>query len=295
MASDPTDAPSTPSAAPRPTAPLPDAVPGVLRDPAFGVFHGFTERSGGCSEGAFASLNLGLSSGDEPSRVEANRAHLLQRLGVPSARVCAFDQVHGDRVLQGRPGWFREEADAVTSDDPDLLLVVSVADCLPLLWFDPEHGAVAAAHCGWRGTVKRLAGAVVEAMRERYGSDPAQLQVRIGPGIRGDCYQVGAEVTAAFEEAGFPAGVARADPSAPGRALLDLVAANRSALEAVGVPAANVRALGGCTHCQPQRFYSYRRDGGVTGRHWAFVRAPARENREHGGERVTTGARRRVQ
>lgn len=240
------------------------------------VVHGFTTRAGGVSGGPFASLNLGLSSGDERAQVEENRDLLLAELGFARAQVCAFDQVHGDRVLAGAPSWFEEEADAAVTDDPDTLLVVSVADCLPVLFLDPASGAVGAAHCGWRGTVKGLAARVVGELRARYGARPEELRVAFGPAVAGACYQVGPEVVERFADAGFPAAVAWPDAE-PGRYRLDIAAANRWLLAREGVAPGHVHDLGLCTHCEPERFYSYRRDAGRTGRHWAFVspRRPA--------------------
>jgi len=236
--------------------------------------HGFTLRSGGVSGGAYHSLNLGLSSGDARGAVEANRDRLLAALGCARSDVCAFEQVHGDRVLEGHASWFSERADAATTDVPGRLLVVSVADCFPLLFHDPVRGAVAAAHCGWRGTVAGLAGRVVRSMTERYGSRPGDLRVAIGPGIGAACYQVGPEVVEAYRRAGFPTDVATPDDD--GRHRLDLVAANRWALAREGVRPERVWSAGSCTHCEPSRYFSHRRDAGVTGRHWAFIGLPRR-------------------
>lgn len=244
----------------------------VLTAPDLPWPHGFTTRAGGVSSGAYASLNLGLSSGDEEEAVEANRERLLSALGFERGDVCAFHQVHGDRVLAGDASWFAERADAATTNVPGRLLVVSVADCLPLLFFDPVAGAVGAAHCGWRGTVAGLAGTVVARMRERYGTRPADLRVAIGPGIQGSCYQVGGEVVDAFREAGFPATVATPDDD--GRHRLDLVAANRWALARSGVADGHIWSAELCTHCRPELF-SHRRDAGKTGRHWAFIALPS--------------------
>lgn len=236
--------------------------------------HGFTLRGGGVSTGAYASLNLGLSSGDARQAVEANRDRLLTALGFAREDVCAFEQVHGDRVLEGDAGWFTQRADAATTDVAGRLLVVSVADCYPLLFHDPTRGAVAAAHCGWRGTVAGLAGRVVESMTARYGSDPGDVRVAIGPGIGGACYQVGPEVVDAYRHAGFPSGVATPDDE--GRHRLDLVAANRWTLVRAGIRAEHIWGAGVCTHCEPTRYFSHRRDAGVTGRHWAFIGLPRR-------------------
>lgn len=234
--------------------------------------HAFFSRVGGRSEGPFQGLNLGLSSGDRPEKVAANRDMALSAFGASRATTCAFHQVHSARVLEAEPSWFELEADAAVTDNPDLLLVISVADCFPLLFFDARVPAVGAAHCGWRGTVKGIAGAAVEKMTALYGSRPEDIRVAIGPGIRRDCYQVGAEVVAAFKEAGFPTEVAVPDDE--GRFRLDLAVANRWLLTRVGVKDEHVEDLGLCTHCEPSRFYSYRRDHGVTGRHWAVIRLP---------------------
>lgn len=245
--------------------------PGVLRVPGLGTEHGFTTRNGGVSSGAFTSLNLGLSSGDDRQLVEANRDRLLAHVGVERERVCAFNQVHGTNVLVGRPTWFEEDADAGITDRPDLLLVVSAADCFPVLFHDQASGAVGAAHCGWRGTEARLVAEVAKAMHREYGTAAADLRVAVGPGIRGACYQVSAPVAERFTAAGFAAAVT--PDAVPGKFLLDLEAALAATFAEVGVPAGNVEWLARCTHCEPATFYSHRRDAGTTGRLWGFIRA----------------------
>lgn len=250
--------------------PGPSPLPGVVTAAGFAAPHGFTTRSGGASAGHYAALNLGLSSGDDRATVEGNRDTLLAHLGFARGEVCCFDQVHGDRVSAGDPGWFVEEADAAVTARDDVLLVVSNADCVPLLFHDPVRRVVGAAHCGWKGTAAKLAAKVVRTMAERHGSDPADVRVALGPCIRGDCYQVGEEVIARFA-GGFTETVWRPDPTAGGRYLLDLPAANAFALVETGVSPEHVLDLGRCTHCEPDVFYSHRRDRGLTGRHWAYV------------------------
>lgn len=234
------------------------------------VAHGFTTRYGGESQGAYESLNLGLSSGDEAAVVEQNRDLLLNHLGFERSDVCAFHQVHGDTVLDGAPGWFTQEADAAVTNDPNRLLVVSMADCLPVLFHDFATGAVGAAHCGWRGTVAGLAAKVVRRMGEEFGSRPEELMIQFGPAVEGECYQVGTEVIEQFVQAQFPEHVYWRDAEVD-KWRLDIKAANRWSLERAGVLSENIVDPGFCTHCMPHMFYSYRRDNGVTGRHWAFV------------------------
>ena len=242
----------------------------------FPARHGVTPRSEGVSSGAYASLNVGDAVGDEPDRVAENRARVAARLGVPLERIVFLDQVHGDRVVaaaevrRAAPG--ATAADAVVSDDPADVLAIGVADCRPVLFHDPSTGAAAAAHCGWRGALAGLAGKVVAEMGERFGSVPAQLHVAVGPGIAGACYQVGPEVVTAFAEAGFPGRIAWPDDE--GRFRLDLAAAIESTLRHAGVWSERIHVDPACTHCDAERFFSYRRDG-VTGRHWALVRPGA--------------------
>jgi polyphenol oxidase len=237
------------------------------------VAHGFSPRSGGVSAPPFDALNLGMSVGDDPEAVERNRVRVAAAFGAPLARVVRLNQVHGARVHRAGVGVTGLAGDGLVSDDPTWLLAISGADCLPVLLFDPASGAVGAAHAGWRGVAAGVVRATVEAMVAGFGSDPGRLQVWLGPGIQGACYQVGPEVVAAVcADAAVPAAVAVADPVTADRYRLDVPAAVRAQLRALGVADAAIEASDVCTHCHPGCF-SYRRDGRASGRHWALVRA----------------------
>lgn len=231
------------------------------------IVHGFTTRKGGVSTGPYAALNLGLSSGDERSVVEQNRDWLLTQVVVPRERVAAYNQVHGAVVADGEPSWFTSDADAATTNEPGVMLVMSVADCLPIIMHDTQTGAVAAVHAGWRGTVAGVARATVAAMGERYGTKPEHLTCVLGPAISQARYEVGPEVVAAFREANLGAAIGDEQPN--GHAQLDVRGANVQQLSAAGVT--RIAHLARCTAGEPEWFYSHRRDRGVTGRHWAFV------------------------
>jgi len=237
------------------------------------VAHGFSPRSGGVSAPPFDQLNLGMSVGDDPQAVQRNRERVAAAFGLPLERVARLNQVHGAGVHRVAAGVTGLAGDALVSDDPSWLLAISGADCLPVLLFDPTTGAVGAAHAGWRGVAAGVVRATVEALATNFGSDPARLQVWLGPGIQGPCYQVGPEVVAAvLADAVVPASVAVADPSVADRQRLDVVAAVRAQLLALGVAEAAIASSGVCTHCHPGCF-SHRRDGRASGRHWALVRA----------------------
>jgi len=246
---------------------MPLTLPTFLHAPNISVPHAFTTRTGGVSPDPYASLNLGLSSGDSEANVDANRARALEAFGSQKDHCCAFHQVHSARVVRAKPTYFEEEADASITHDTSLTLIVSTADCAPILFHDPMQGVIAAAHCGWRGTVKGMVDAVLDAFAD-YGSQMENIHAAIGPGISRPNYQVGTEVIEAFAKAGFPETVY--EPDGTGRYLLDVAAANHFLLARRGV--GNIWQSQICTYADPERFYSHRRDKGRTGRHWALIK-----------------------
>jgi polyphenol oxidase len=216
----------------------------------------FSSRHGGVSGGAFASLNLGLLTADAPENVRENRAILGRRVGHPWERFCYGRQVHGATVRRATeppsPERPYTEEDGQATALPDAAAIVFTADCLPVLV--AGEGGVAALHCGWRPLAGGIVQEGIRALREIAGDGP--LQAAIGPGARGCCYEVGEEVHAHF-----------ADHDARRGRNLDLARVARQQLEAEGVA---VHDTGLCTICDA-RFFSHRRDQGVTGRQAGVV------------------------
>ncbi len=244
----------------------------IIRSPLLAGFaHGFTTRAGGGSSGPFASLNLGGLVGDDPDAVAANWARLERETGLGFARV---RQVHGARAVRAdAPGAPAVEADAVVSRARGVAACVSVADCVPILLADPETGAVAAVHAGWRGTVARAAAEGVRALAREAGTPPDRVLAAVGPSIGPCCYEVSPDLAARFrEELGAEAVREGASPH------VDLWRANVAVLRAAGVPAERIEVLARCTACEKDVFFSHRRDAGRTGRQIAFIapRAPTR-------------------
>jgi len=239
------------------------------------VAHGFSPRRGGVSRPPWDALNLGASVGDDPAAVRENRRRVARAFGVTPERVARLDQVHGAAVHVAAPQVVGREGDALVSDDPTWLLVVSAADCLPVILLDGRRGAVAAVHAGWRGVAAGVAAAAVAAMARNFGSDAADLRAWLGPAIQGPCYQVGPEVVAAVRsDPAVPATAAWPDTAIAGRWRLDVPGAVRAQLEAAGLSPDAIAASATCTHCAAERCFSHRRDAGRTGRHWAVVRPP---------------------
>jgi YfiH family protein len=218
----------------------------------------FTTRRGGVSSGAYATLNLGRLTPDDPETVTRNRAR-VQSL-VPG-RLAMIRQVHGARVrrlrdasetYQSASDGELEEADGQATAQRGVAPMVLVADCLPIAV--AGGGAVAMLHAGWRGLAEGVLAEGVLAVRELGGEGP--LEAAIGPGAGGSCYEVGEEVHQRFASDGE---LARRGSK------LDLKAIARAQLERAGVQTVHDVQL--CTICaSPSLFFSHRRDGGVTGR-----------------------------
>jgi YfiH family protein len=218
-----------------------------------------TTRSGGTSAGRYASLNLGLGTGDDAERVAANRARVRAALGLDSVHV--LHQVHGTRVWEV-PDPAAREGDALWTRAAGVALGVGVADCVPAFAWDARRRWVALVHAGWRGTAAGVLEGALATLREA-GSRPEDLHVALGPSIGPCCYRVGAEVASHFPAA--------AVQTAGETLRLDLRAANRLQAEAAGLPPEHIDAAPPCTGCAPSTFFSHRVEGGRTGRMWALV------------------------
>jgi YfiH family protein len=227
--------------------------------------HGFTTRRGGASAAPWGSLNLGGAVGDDEAAVEANWRALREATGLEFARV---RQVHGDRVVIARePSLPLEEADAVVSTRPGLAACVAVADCVPVLIGDPRSGAVIAVHAGWRGTLARIAARAVEALGREVAAHPGDLLAAIGPAIGPCCYEVSPDLAQVFRA---DLGAKVAEPRGGG-SRIDLWLANEIVLRQAGLCRERIEVLGRCTACEPDAFFSHRRDRGRTGRQVGFI------------------------
>jgi YfiH family protein len=205
----------------------------------------FSTRSGGVSEPPFDSLNLGILTEDGQAAVEENRRRLAAALGFAAGQVVFALQVHGTRLIEHPSSESHPRADGHVVREPGLAPLVFTADCLPVALRGPR--GLAMVHAGWRG----LAGGILAGAAEAVEAASAA----IGPGIGPCCYEVGDEVLDAFADLG--------EGIAQGR-MLDLAEVARRQLALVG--AEDVQSAGLCTSCEPELFFSHRRDHGRTGR-----------------------------
>jgi polyphenol oxidase len=225
---------------------------------ANGIAHGFFARTGGVSEGIYASLNCGRGSADERDRVEENRARVAVKLGVEPGMLTGPKQVHSAKALIITAPWKAgeaPEADAVVTNVRGLAISVLTADCAPILLADREAGVIAAAHAGWKGAKAGVTDSTIEAM-ESLGARPERICAAIGPSISQAAYEVSPEFKAAF--------LADAEASeryfvqgASGRPHFNLPAYVRERLSKKGV--ASILDIGACTYKNESVLFSYRR------------------------------------
>jgi YfiH family protein len=235
----------------------------------------FTTRQGGNSTGPFASLNLGSFSGDDPATVRQNWARLLQledwgERGLALPRLChgaASAAIEGDPArkasLPGSPALEPEGADAVYTSSARWVLAVTMADCLPALIADPVTRCVAAVHAGWRGTRDEVLRLTLERLFAEGRCRPASTHVALGPCLSVPALEVSEDVALLLPK--------RHTHRDAGRYYFDLRGANRGQSLEAGVPSGNITESPVCTYENADACFSYRRDGGVTGRMAACI------------------------
>jgi YfiH family protein len=236
----------------------------VLRSSAFPppVIAAFSTRQGGVSP-PLLDLNLSYRVGDLPENVTRNRARFFGSLGIFPERIVTMRQVHGaDVVAVTEPGEI-DAADGLVTDRPQLFLCVTVADCAPVLLYDPAHHAVGAVHAGWRGTDQHAVEKAVEVMKSVYATRTSDLLAHIGPVAAECCYEVGEEVARRFPAEYV---IRRVD-----RLFLNLRGLNRKQLENSGISPANIQTSLFCTISDSTLFHSHRRDGARSGRMMAVI------------------------
>jgi YfiH family protein len=236
-----------------------------------GCIHGVTMKR----EGALCSFSQALHTGESEEDILSNReavaAHFQVRM--PLYFVLA-DQTHSDNIhlvtAKETKGWESLESaiadcDALVTDQKGVMLGVLTADCVPILIYDPVRGVVAVVHAGWRGTKAQIAAKTVGKMQEVYGCDPADIIAGIAPAIGQCCYEVGEEVAKHFFD--MPKGyIPRGE-----KYMLDLPFINKTQLMGAGLKEEHIELSGICTACEIERFFSYRKEQGCSGRFMSLI------------------------
>ena len=228
------------------------------------VFHAFTTRFGGVSEGDWASLNFGSNCGDDPEHVRENYRRLSALLGVGPDDCCVTKQVHGS-VVRTVTSADRHvcmstvpyEADGLVTGEKNLPLICFTADCVPALLCDRERHAAAAVHCGWRSSVADILRIAVEKMTE-LGAKPENITAALGPAIGPCCFETDGDVPDAISGwlCGDTDGLWTKLPN--GKYMVDLRLANARRLMSLGLKGENIDMSEECTYCRSDRYWSHR-------------------------------------
>jgi hypothetical protein len=245
--------------------------PERLRSPLLsvaGFSHGFFTRRGGVSGPPWDSLNLAANTGDLPAHVAENRSRVVSVLGLDPSGLHMPSQVHGVAVLEvgtptSRDASAHVEADATLALEPGIGCAVRSADCGTVLIGDRRSGAALAIHAGWKGTVLGVVPVAVERLVARIGAVDG-LVAAIGPHLEACCFEVGEDVAAQLASAS-PLGERAVSLSRP-KPHVDLRAIVEAQLVALGIERTAIDHVRGCTRCDAERFFSYRRDGARSGR-----------------------------
>lgn len=245
------------------------------------VEHCFTSKIGGCSEGAFASLNMGINTEDKRDCVVENYSRVSKEVFGSEASSCVLSkQVHKTEIAIVKAedmgnGITKEqkysEIDGIVTADAGPILSTVYADCTPLFFADSIRGVVGVAHAGWRGTVGKIGRNMVEIMTEKYGSDISDIKVGIGPTIGPCCYEVKGDVASQFRAA-FSDCSDILEATGEDVFKLNLWKANKAVALEAGILENNIEMDDHCTNCNGELFYSYRRDNGITGRMAAMIK-----------------------
>jgi YfiH family protein len=240
------------------------------------VKHGFSTRLGGISKAPYQSLNMGFHTGDDWEAVKENRRLFVESIGIPLESLVTAHQVHGDQIYvassndRGKGALDQDtavkETDALITGETGVALMAFYADCVPIMFLDPNRKVIAIAHAGWKGTVLKIGKKTVEKMVKVFGCRPEDILAAICPSI-GPChYEVDAPVISKIQESfsQWPDFLQLKENGL--KAQLNLWEANRLTLLEAGLLNKNITVAEICTCCHPQRLYSYRYDQGRTGR-----------------------------
>lgn len=222
-------------------------------------------RLGGVSVAPYNSLNLGLSVKDDENNVLKNRELFFNELGINLSQLAISHQVHGSEVLLVTEPGRKEGFDAQITNQKNVFLVVSIADCTPILIYDTKNEAVAAIHAGWRGTAANIVSKTLQKMQEHFGTKGENCKAFIGACIGYENFEVGEEVAINFADS-----LKRFDPQKQ-KWFVDLKKANSEQLKAFGLLPENIEISNYCTIENNDLFFSHRKEKGVTGRMMAVI------------------------
>ncbi len=238
-----------------------------------GVRHCFSTRLGGVSNGRYASMNLSYSNGDDAAAVDENFRRICSCIDVSPESVVKSHQTHTVNIVNviSKGQIVPEGTDGLVTNVRGVTLCSTYADCVPLLFYDPQKKVIASSHSGWRGTAGEIGRLTVERMVSDYGCNPKDILVAIGPAICQDCYEVDDTVVSALKEIKYLDLATAVEPHGKGHYLLDLKEICRQELVFSGVNPHNILVSDICTCCNSEYLHSHRATKGERGNLCAFI------------------------
>lgn len=240
--------------------------PNIIRSSIFSQFpvitHGISTKLGGYDKPPYFN-NLSYVVGDVENNVKSNREKFFSSLEIDIKNLAIPKQIHSSNVqVIDKPGSY-PETDALITNSKDLFLIISIADCYPVLIYDGKNHIVAVVHSGWRGTQKRILTLTINKMYSEFKSDPGDLFVFIGPGISKEHFEVGKEVANQFDE--------KFQERRHEKYFIDLRANLIDQLDNLKIPSHNIDIHPMCTFKEKDYLHSYRRDRDKSGRMFAVI------------------------
>jgi len=240
--------------------------------PEKAIKHGFTTRIGGCSAPPYDTMNLAYHMGDDKETVDKNYAYIKTAMDITDHTIKMTTQIHKGNVysITEENDTIPEGIDGLVTDLTGITLTTYFADCVPILFFDPEKKVIGNAHSGWRGTLEEIGVNVVKEMIKSYGCDKNNILVGIGPCISQKNFEVGAEVEHAFTTR-YPWSKDFITAGTGDKWYLDLKGIIKYQLEQIGINSQNIEISDLCTYENKQLFFSHRRDGNQRGNMVAMI------------------------
>ena len=222
-------------------------------------------KDGGVSPAPYF-LNLGLNVDDERENVLENRKRYFEFLNIPLDRVVMQKQIHSDYINIVKEACFIDGSDALITNEKDLFLAISIADCIPVFLYSPEKEVIAGIHSGWKGTENKIAAKTLDRMKNEFAVEPSDVIAYIGPGISVENYEVSKEVAEKFDEGSYKI--------IAGKYFLDLKKDIYEQLVASGIKKENIEVSPYCSFKDKELFHSHRREKGFTGRMFGVIGMP---------------------
>lgn len=208
-------------------------------------------------------LNLGLSVGDKEENVLENRKRFFEHLNISFDRVVMQKQIHSDNINIVSESCFIQDSDALITNEKNLYLAISIADCIPVFLYSPDKKVAAGIHSGWKGTEYKISQKVIQRMINKYGVNPSEIVAYIGPGISVENYEVSKEVVEKFNPSSYKL--------ENGKYFLDLKKDIYEQLTSAGLKEENIEVTSHCTFRDKELFHSHRREKGLTGRMFGVI------------------------